>query len=74
MPQGPSPTLMRPSSLRNFTSITETSFDAPFAVYKFEPAGLRAIPQTRFPTGTVAASSFFCVSMIAIALPLPVET
>src|SRR6266403_295891 len=32
IPQGPSPTLMRRSSLRDFTSTTETSFDAPLAV------------------------------------------
>jgi hypothetical protein len=32
MPHGPSPTLIRRNSLRDFTSITETSFDAPFAV------------------------------------------
>jgi len=32
IPHGPSPTLMRRSSLRDFISTTETSFDAPFAV------------------------------------------
>jgi hypothetical protein len=32
IPQGPSPTLIRRNSLRDFTSTTETSFDAPFAV------------------------------------------
>src|SRR5882724_944762 len=32
MPHGPSPTLIRRNSLRDFTSTTETSFDAPFAV------------------------------------------
>ena len=32
IPQGPSPTLMRRSSLRDFRSTTETSFDAPLAV------------------------------------------
>src|SRR6266513_5581704 len=32
IPHGPSPALTRPSSLRDFTSTTETSFDAPFAV------------------------------------------
>src|SRR6266545_480088 len=32
MLQGPSPTLMRFSSLRDFRSTTETSFDAPLAV------------------------------------------
>src|SRR6266513_3703619 len=51
MPQGPSPTLMRRSSLRDFTSTTETSFDAPFAVSRFDPVGSSAIPQARLPTG-----------------------
>src|SRR5437867_6442286 len=32
MPQGPSPTLIRRNSLRDFTSTRETSFEAPFAV------------------------------------------
>ena len=32
MPHGPSPTLMRRNSFRDFTSTTETSLDAPFAV------------------------------------------
>jgi hypothetical protein len=32
IPHGPSPTLIRRNSLRDFTSTTETSFDAPFAV------------------------------------------
>src|SRR5206468_9374428 len=54
IPQGPSPTLIRRSSLRDFTSTTETSFDAPFAVYSFEPLGSSAIPQARLPTGIIA--------------------
>jgi hypothetical protein len=32
MPHGPSSTFIRRSSLRDFTSTTETSFEAPFAV------------------------------------------
>src|SRR5256885_15951703 len=39
MPQGPSPTLMRRSSLRDFTSTTETSVDAPLAGEIFVPLG-----------------------------------
>jgi hypothetical protein len=32
MPQGPSPTWIQRNPLRDFTSITETLFDAPLAV------------------------------------------
>src|SRR5439155_17205930 len=74
MPQGPSPTLMRRNSLRDFTSTTETSFDAPFAVYSFDPVGSSAIPQARFPTGIIVATSFLSVSITATVFPRPVET
>ncbi len=32
MPKSPSPALIRPNSLRDFRSTTDTSFDLPFAV------------------------------------------
>src|SRR5207248_2495070 len=54
IPHGPSPTLMRRNSFRDFTSTTDTSFEAPFAVYSFDPLGSSAIPQARFPTGIIA--------------------
>src|SRR5215216_2670982 len=74
MPHGPSPTLMRCNSRRDFKSTTETSFEAPFAVYSFDPVGSSAIPQARFPTGIVVVILLSAVSIIATPFPRPVDT
>ena len=57
------------------TSMTDTSLEGPFAVYRRSWSGLRAIPQGRVPTDSNVRTTFPArTSMQATAPPRPVET